>query len=340
MKALVYTGVETLEYQDVPNPRPSEGQELVQVLASGICGSDMHAYLGHDERRPAPLILGHEAAGIVVEGSNAGCRVTINPLVTCGTCSFCTSGRTNLCGTRQIISMPPREGAFAEYVTISRSNLITVPDNIPLEHAALAEPLACGWHGVRLGIETLGVPASDIRSLAIGGGAIGLGAALSLAAQGVQDVTVVEANRTRREFLAKKTNLKIISTEELEAESPFDLIIDGVGFADTRATASTHTRSGGVIIHIGLGENTGGLDIRKMTLQEITFIGTYTYTAKDFEQTAQAIFENKFGEINWIEKRSLSNGDNAFKDIRSGEVQAPKIILIPEHINLYTGATK
>ena len=340
MKALVYTGVETLEYQGVQNPRPSEDQELVQVLASGICGSDMHAYLGHDERRPAPLILGHEAAGIVVDGPNAGRRVTINPLVTCGSCNYCTSGRTNLCEKRQIISMPPREGAFAEYIAMPRSNLITVPDNIPLEHAALAEPLACGWHGVRLGVGTLDMSSTDIRSLAIGGGAIGLGAALSLIAQGVEDVTVVETNPSRRTFLADKTNLKVISPDELETEAPFDLIVDGVGFAGTRATASTHTRPGGVIIHIGLGENTGGLDIRRMTLQEITFIGTYTYTAKDFEQTAQAIFNNQFGEINWVEKRPLSDGGNAFKDIRSGNVQAPKIILIPEHINLDTNASK
>ncbi len=337
MKALIYTGVETLEYQNVPIPCPSEDQELVRVLASGICGSDMHAYLGHDERRPAPLILGHEAAGVVVEGPNAGRRVTINPLVTCGICTFCTSGRTNLCAKRQIISMPPREGALAEYVAMPRSNLITVPDNIPLEHAALAEPLACGWHGVRLGIGALGLPTSDIRSLAIGGGAIGLGSALCLVAQGVQDVTIVEANVARRVFLTQNTGLKVISPDELEAEAPFDMIVDGVGFAGTRDAASAHTRSGGVIIHIGLGENTGGLDIRRMTLQEITFIGTYTYTANDFNQTAQAIFDNRFGEINWIEKRPLSEGANAFKDIRSGKVEAPKTILIPEHNNPDTG---
>ncbi len=81
MKALVYTGVETLEYRDAPLPKAGEGEALVRIMASGICGSDMHAYLGHDERRPAPLILGHEAAGIVVGGKADGRRVTINPLV-------------------------------------------------------------------------------------------------------------------------------------------------------------------------------------------------------------------------------------------------------------------
>ena len=337
MKALVYTGVETLEYQDVPVPSATSDQELVRVIASGICGSDMHAYLGHDERRPAPLILGHEAAGLVVAGPDAGRRVTINPLVTCGTCTFCTSGRTNLCVKRQIISMPPREGAFAEYIAMPRSNLITVPGDVPLEHAALAEPLACGWHGVRLGLEALKSSTQDLRCLAIGGGAIGLGAALCLVAQGVQDVTVVENNPERRAFLIQNVGLKVISPDALETEVPFDLVIDGVGFAGTRAVASAHTRPGGVIIHIGLGENTGGLDIRRMTLQEITFIGTYTYTADDFRQTAQAIFDNQFGEFNWTEMRPLADGANAFKDIRSGKVEAPKTILIPEHNSPETG---
>ena len=107
----------------------------------GICGSDMHAFLGHDERRPSPLILGHEPSGIIVGGENDGKKVTINPLVTCGHCRFCTSSRDNLCLTRQIISMPPREGAFAVYVSIPKQNLISVPDDVSLENACLTEPL-------------------------------------------------------------------------------------------------------------------------------------------------------------------------------------------------------
>jgi threonine dehydrogenase-like Zn-dependent dehydrogenase len=90
------------------------GECLVRVEAVGICGSDMHAYLGHDERRPAPLILGHEAAGVVVDGPLQGKRVTVNPLATCGKCRACLSGRNNLCPNRQILSMVPRQGAFAE----------------------------------------------------------------------------------------------------------------------------------------------------------------------------------------------------------------------------------
>ena len=96
MKALVYDAVETLTYRDVPDAQAELGQQLIRIAASGICGSDMHAYLGHDERRPSPLILGHEAAGIIIGGPRDGERVTINPLVTCGTCTACTSGRDSV----------------------------------------------------------------------------------------------------------------------------------------------------------------------------------------------------------------------------------------------------
>src|SRR6056297_2611914 len=167
MKALIYDGPETLVLREVPDAEPHAGEELIRVSAVGICGSDMHAYLGHDARRPAPLILGHEAAGVIEGGPRDGARVTINPLVTCGACPACRSGRENLCPERQIISMPPREGAFAEFVRMPERNLVAVPDGVPLEVAALAEPLAVSWHAVRLGLSALH-EAEARRALVIG----------------------------------------------------------------------------------------------------------------------------------------------------------------------------
>lgn len=333
MKALVYKGVETLSYDDVPMPAAAEGETLVRVMASGICGSDMHAYLGHDERRPAPLILGHEAAGVVVGGPKDGRRVTINPLVTCGICRDCVSGRTNLCAQRQIISMPPRQGAFADYVSMPDRNLITVPQDVTLQKAVLAEPLACGWHGVRLGQAALGLPLGGLRCLVIGGGAIGVGAALALLACGADDIVISEPNATRRARLSDIDGVRPIDPEGSDApeNGSIDLIVDAVGFAMTRAKACALIRPGGVIVHIGLGQDSGGLDVRRMTLQEIQFIGTYTYTERDFRATAQAIFDGRLGNLDWTETRDLSEGNQAFADIRSGKVAAPKIILIPAH---------
>lgn len=326
MKALVYIGPEALDYVDAPDPIAGDNEHLIRIAQVGICGSDMHAYLGHDDRRPAPLILGHEAAGVIEGGPREGHRVTINPLVTCGTCPACRQGRDNLCPTRQIISMPPREGGFAELVAMPETNLITVPDDIPLAQAALAEPIACGWHTVRLALEALN--GTRDTALVLGGGAIGLGAALSLKAQGVSDVTVVEPNPARRAHLVEHCAQNAVP--EPPDHTLFDLVIDGVGYAATRASASASARPGGVIGHIGLGEDAGGLDIRRLTLQEITFIGTYTYTAHDFAQTAQAIFDGRLGPLDWVEFRPLSDGANAFRDIRNGVVAAPKILLQPE----------
>jgi L-gulonate 5-dehydrogenase len=324
MKALVYDGVETLGFRDMPDPLRQGADVLIKVEAVGICGSDMHAYLGHDARRPAPLILGHEAAGVIVDGDGMGRRVTVNPLVTCGTCGACRSGRENLCPGRQIISMQPREGAFAQYITMPQSNLVDVPEEVSLGKAALAEPLAVSWHTVRLALESLHL-ASERRALVIGGGAIGLAAALALRAQGIDDVTIVEPSAARRSFLQKTCG----ETAVARGEGQYPIVIDAVGYAATRAAASALAAPGGVIGHVGLGEDTGGLDVRRMTLQEITFIGTYTYTAQDFRDTAQAIFDGRLGALDWCQHRPLSEGAQAFADLRGGLVAEPKIILEP-----------
>ena len=324
MKALVYQGVETLGFTDVPDAIPQAGEHLIKVEAVGICGSDMHAYLGHDARRPAPLILGHEAAGTIVGGTHDGMRVTVNPLVTCGACPACTAGRENLCPQRQIISMMPREGAFAQYVAMPMSNLVEVPDHVLLEKAALAEPLAVSWHAARLALEALH-PAMERRALVIGGGAIGLAASLALKAMGLHDVTIVEPDPARCAFLCEQAG----QTAVCATDESFPIVIDAVGFGVTRASASSLVQPGGVIAHVGLGDHKPGFDVRRATLQEITFIGTYTYTAADFRDTAAALFDGRLGPLDWTQTRSLADGASAFADLLAGKVATPKIILDP-----------
>ena len=105
MKALVYTGKEQLEYKEFKNPSVVSGESIVKVSASGICGSDMHAYRGKDERRVPPLILGHEISGLIQEGANKGKSVVLNPLITCGDCDYCNSGSEHLCNKRVLLGM-------------------------------------------------------------------------------------------------------------------------------------------------------------------------------------------------------------------------------------------
>ena len=330
MRALVYTGPNALEMADVPEPVPGAGESVVEIEAVGICGSDQHAYHGTDPRRVPPLILGHEAAGRVIAGPMEGKNVTINPMVTCGTCPYCIEKRENLCPNRQLLSIPPREGAFAQRVAIQADNLVEVPDGVSLAHAALAEPLACGWHALRLAANSFVRPVSDARLVILGGGAIGLGTALAARVHGIEDIWIAEPNAARREMLAEAGPFRIYSGEgDAPEDGSAPLVVDAYGSEASRATASQLAAPGGVIAHIGLAGGASGLDTRRMTLQEITFFGTYTYTNDDFRSTAQAIFDGRFGDFSWIEERALEDGAQAFKELDARSVRAAKIVLKP-----------
>lgn len=331
MKALVYTGPGQIEFQDAPDPEPVAGEVVVEIEAVGICGSDMHAYFGHDERRPAPLILGHEACGRALGGRYRGRRVVINPLISCGRCDDCLGGRANLCAGRQIISMPPRPGAFAERVTIPETNILTVPEDMDPAHAALSEPIATALHAVGVGERALWRPLGETRALVIGGGAVGLSAALVLASRGARDIHVADTNAGRRDTVREAGNFTVIDPHDDAAceANAFGLVVDAVGGGATRAYASRTVRPGGVIVHIGLMDAEVGADIRKFTLQEVTFIGTYTYTMVDFRATVTVISEGTLGDLGWIERRGLSEGAAAFDDLAHGRARAAKVMLLP-----------
>lgn len=326
MKALVYTGPHEMEFRDHPDPQPGPGEVVVEVEAVGICGSDMHAWHGADPRRRPPLVLGHEAAGRIVAGAGAGRRVTINPLIPCGDCRHCRAGREHLCPSRVLVSMNPRDGAFAERLAIPARNAVEIPEEADARLAALAEPMAVCWHAAKLGARAIHDDLAQARCLVQGGGAIGLGSALALRALGAEDVTIVEPNPLRHPAL-KREGFAVAEPDALEG--PFQLILDAVGVEASRRAASALAEPGGAIIHIGLGGGAPGLDVRRITLQEIAFIGSYCYTMDDFRQAVDRIFSGSFGDLQWFEERPLSEGGRAFEEIDAGKVAAPKIILRP-----------
>ncbi|MGD8337059.1 MAG: alcohol dehydrogenase catalytic domain-containing protein [Desulfobacterales bacterium] len=330
MKALVYTKPDEVVYRDEPEPVPGEGQVLVKVAASGICGSDMHAYHGHDSRRVPPLILGHEVAGTVASGKRQGERVVINPLMTCGICPHCESGRTNLCPTRELIGMRVA-GAYSDYVAISEQNLIPIPDSFDMVKASLAEPAACALHSLSRAQMLSPRPLAELRTLVIGGGAIGMLSALLLANYGCRSVTVAETNQLRRETVADTVGCAIhdpLSDPEIPADS-FDLVIDAVGGGVTRSMGSRAVAPGGIFVHIGLMDSKEGLDIRKITLQEVSLAGIYTYTRQDFRATVDALASGMFGSLEWVETRPLADGAHAFDDLDKGRIRAAKLVLVP-----------
>lgn len=329
MKALVYTAEKEVQFRDEPAPEPGAGEIIVAVDAVGICGSDMHAYLGHDSRRVPPLILGHEAVGRVVDGARAGATVVINPLITCGQCDECRGGRENLCAQRDVIGMY-RPGALAERVAIPERNLIEVPHGMLPAHAALTEPAATSVHAVDLAARIAHRPLGESRCLVIGGGSVGLFAAMALRDQGAIDVHLSETNPLRRRSAESTAAFNVVDPMANPlAESSFEIVIDAVGGKRSREAAIAAVRPGGLVMHIGLLDNDGGIDVRRMTLQEITLVGTYTYTHDDMKATLDKLHSGAFGDLGWVEQRPLSDGAAAFDDLLHGRTAAPKIVLRP-----------
>ena len=164
MHALVYTDTQTLVYREEKNPTEKPGESILKIQASGICGSDMHAYHGHDERRIPPLILGHEVSGVIQNGKFKDKTVVLNPLITCGKCEYCVSGREHLCPHRIILGMNKpieRQGVFAEFVSTPDKNIYEIPDGLDKTEAPVAEPTAVSLHAVLIGEQSLKKPLSD-----------------------------------------------------------------------------------------------------------------------------------------------------------------------------------
>ncbi len=171
MQALVYARPNAMELRTAPVPEPAAGEVLVRIEAVGICGSDMHAFHGHDPRRQPGLILGHEFAGTVISGASNGRRVTGNPLISCGQCEYCRQQRGNLCANRTMVGMT-RPGAFAQFMTIPEQVLIDLPATMTVRQGALTEPAATALHALALANKALVPALSEARVLVIGGGAI------------------------------------------------------------------------------------------------------------------------------------------------------------------------
>ena len=328
MKALVYTKPLEVTYRDEPDPAAPQGEALVRIDAVGICGSDMHGYHGHDPRRVPPLVLGHEAAGEVVAGAAKGRRVVLNPLVTCGRCDYCRGGRANLCAERKLIGMN-RQGAFAELIAMPEGNLIEAPAGMSAVAAAVTEPAATALHAMHLGERVLARPVSEASVLVLGGGSVGLLSALWTQAMGGRAVRLGETNALRRSSAEKAGVAAYDPMKTSPDQNAFDLVIDAVGGKPTRQTAIAAVKPGGVIVHIGLMDSTGEADWRKITLQEVTVIGTYTYTAVDLRASAAALHEGRLGKLAWVEERPLSEGARAFADLDHGRTAAAKIVLRP-----------
>jgi 2-desacetyl-2-hydroxyethyl bacteriochlorophyllide A dehydrogenase len=337
MKALVYTQPLEVQLQERPMPERAAGEVVLAIEAVGICGSDMHAWHGHDPRRKPGLVLGHEFVGRIVssqaDGYAVGTRYTGNPLITCADpgsmCEFCAQGRNNLCAHRTMVGMT-RPGAFAQYMSIPAASLVAMPQGLDARRAVITEPAATSWHAVNLSMRALARPLHECRVLVIGGGAIGMCAALLLRHLGVAALVVTELNAGRRAAIQQHVGCEVMDPRDKPVPAAvFDYVIDAVGAKATRVQAFEAVKAGGVIMHVGLQDWASEIDMRRLTLAEITLLGTYTYTTADLRATVDAVSRGVFGDLRWIEERPLDQGQQAFLDLHEGRSSAAKIVLRP-----------
>ncbi|HRJ69788.1 MAG TPA: zinc-binding dehydrogenase, partial [Beijerinckiaceae bacterium] len=170
---------------------------------------------------------------------------------------------------------------------------------------------------------------AEAMIISLGGGAIGFACALVARHFGAQDLGVGETNGLRLRTLRETGGFSAYApgTPDEPAENSVDLVIDAVGAAATRAAASRLVRPGGVIVHLGLLPGLDGLDVRKVTLQEVTFLGSYCYTARDFGEVVQALAARQLGSLAWFAQRDLADGARAFHDIDANQIAAAKVVL-------------
>ena len=213
------------------------------------------------------------------------------------------------------------------------SCLKILPPDMPATAAALTEPAATAWHALNLSMRALHRPLHEGRVLVIGGGAIGMLAALLLKHLGVQQLTVTELNPLRRQTLQTAVGCEAIDPRQQPlAEAGFDFVMDAVGSKVTRNQAFHAIKPGGVVMHIGLQDWASEIDMRKLTLAEITLLGTYTYTTADLRATVDALHRGVFGDLAWVEERTLADGPQAFIDLDQGRSASAKIVLKPQGV--------
>ena len=329
MRALTFVAHQQCQIHTIDVPEPANGESLIKIEAAGICGSDMHAWHGHDDRRQPPLILGHEVCGVVVEGKMKGQRVTANPRMTCGHCVSCQQGKENVCSNLRMIGMT-QPGGMAEYLCIDDHCLIDVHDT-PAKIAVLAEPLAVCLHGIHLLQRFNPQPLKQQTVLILGGGAIGILTAILLRHFGVNDISLSEPNPLRLETCQELLTC-INPQQQPPPKQHYDAVFDAVGIKTTRQQAIDSVKSSSTVIHLGLQDGSGDMDARQMTLREIFFCGAFTYTMQEMIEAAQLLADDQFvqllQQIDWLEYLPLDQGQQGFERIHNGTTAAGKVILL------------
>jgi threonine dehydrogenase-like Zn-dependent dehydrogenase len=342
MRALVLRDFYDIAVEERPDPVPGSGQAVVEVIATGICGSDFHGYSGENGRRRPGQIMGHETVGRVRElGTDVaelrvGQLVTVNPVMSCHACPACLSGQEHWCSQRVVLGVAPEiPAAFADQVAVPAENLVPLPDDMPEELGALVEPMAVGYHAVRRG-----QPVPDDRLLVIGGGPIGQACLLAAQRLGVGALALSDVSASRRALCARLGAAVIdpaagdlVDAVASELGGPPTLVVDAVGISQTVADALAASSLGSRIVLVGMGSPQLNLAAYTLSTAERSLIGSFTYSAAEFADTAEWVGTVPEGIDALIDGRVGWDGaPQSFDDLARGRSSASKILVFPHGV--------
>ncbi len=343
MKALLLTEPGKLEIRDLDIPEFTADEVLVKVAACGICGSDIHGFDGSTGRRIPPLVMGHEAAGTVYAIGSAvsefreGDRVTFDSTVSCGKCRFCQQGRVNLCDDRQVLGVSCgeycRDGAFAEFVAVPARILYRLPDELPMEHAALVEAVSVAVHAVRRSQLARGESA-----VVVGTGMIGLLVVQVLKHFGSDPVFAVDLDERRleqaRELGADETYLggkEQLMDRLFDANngSMLEHAFEVVGISATVGTAVNAVRRGGTVTLVGNLAPEVVLPLQSVVTRELTLQGTCA-SSGEYPECLELIASGAVKVAPLISAiADLDEGPEWFDRLFHGEPGLMKVVLKP-----------
>ena len=346
MQALVLRGDWDIAVEEREDPRPGPGEVMLEVVATGICGSDIHGYTGENGRRHPGQVMGHETVGRVhsvgldvgtgASGLSPGSLVTVNPVIACGECPTCRQGAEQACAHRQVIGVAPDiVSAFAQYLVAPARNVVPLAEALPEEYGALVEPLAVGYHAALRGSCSDGD-----RVLVVGGGPIGQACAIAAQRLGVERVVVSEPTASRRDVVAAlgATPVDPTAVQLDEAVSdvlgePATLVLDAVGTSRTLDDALTASALGSRVVLVGMGAPKVELAAYAVSTEERTIVGSFSYSAQDFRDTARWVGGVPEQLHQLVDGRvDLRGAPQAFRELGEGTSTASKVLVFPHGV--------
>jgi L-iditol 2-dehydrogenase len=342
MQALLLSQYRTLEIADLPVPEPGGDEVLIRVEACGICGSDVHGYDGSSGRRIPPIVMGHEAAGVVAAvGRDAknfreGERVTFDSTVYCGACFPCSRGEVNLCDNRQVLGVScvdyRRSGAFAEFVVVPGRIVYRLPDDLSFEEAAMLEAVSVALHAVSL------VPVEHgSAALVVGAGTIGVLVLQALRAAGCARIFVCDVDATRLKLAEELGATAALPSgpqllpeiQRLTNGSGVDMAVEAVGIQASFAAAIDSVRKGGSVILVGNVSPEIRLPLQKVVTRQLRLQGSCA-SAGEYPRAIELMSAGAIRVKPLISAIApLREGPQWFERLYKREANLMKVVLAP-----------